>query len=119
VLLLFNAQNKEWEFAKGKLEPGEALIQAARRELAEETGLRRVTIRPRWRRLIRYRFTLPRIGPVHKTVHYYLAVTRDRVKISTEHRTYRWATWAQAERLLRHRNYRNVLDQVQKTLRIG
>ncbi len=38
-LLLRNARHRTWGFPKGHLEPGESAEGAARRELAEETGI--------------------------------------------------------------------------------
>jgi 8-oxo-dGTP pyrophosphatase MutT (NUDIX family) len=118
ILLIYSADRDDWEFAKGKLEPHETTLMAARRELAEETGLKNIVIRPDWHHSIRYRFSLPKIGLVYKTVKYYLATSRDRVKLSSEHQTYRWVTWSEARLLLRHRNYQNMLNKVAKTLNI-
>ena len=42
--LLVQHQAGHWGFPKGHLEPGETPVQAAGRELAEETGLRRVKL---------------------------------------------------------------------------
>ncbi|MFA6197537.1 MAG: NUDIX domain-containing protein [Patescibacteria group bacterium] len=119
VLVIRPMKRKDWEFAKGKLEPKESHIDAARRELNEETSIRNVKIRPHWRQNIEYRFALPHIGLVHKTVTYYLATTRDRVRLSSEHGEYRWATWSEARSLLRHRNYQDILTKVENTLRIA
>ena len=38
VLLVHRPRYDDWSFPKGKLEPGESFIDAARREVAEETG---------------------------------------------------------------------------------
>jgi 8-oxo-dGTP diphosphatase len=40
VLLGFNVSRQQWELPGGSLEPGESAHEAARRELAEETGIR-------------------------------------------------------------------------------
>lgn len=40
VLLVHRSVHDDWSLPKGKLDPGESLKQAARREVEEETGLR-------------------------------------------------------------------------------
>ena len=39
VLLIHRPKYDDWSFPKGKLDPGEHLVTAAVREVAEETGL--------------------------------------------------------------------------------
>ncbi|MPY92076.1 MAG: NUDIX domain-containing protein [Acidimicrobiia bacterium] len=39
VLLVHRPRRQDWSFPKGKLDPGESFEEAARREVAEETGL--------------------------------------------------------------------------------
>lgn len=40
VLCVHRPRHEDWSFPKGKLDPGESWEEAARREVAEETGLR-------------------------------------------------------------------------------
>jgi 8-oxo-dGTP diphosphatase len=40
LLVVHRPKYRDWTFAKGKLEPGEGLLDAAVREVEEETGLR-------------------------------------------------------------------------------
>ncbi|MFC4563334.1 NUDIX domain-containing protein [Nocardiopsis mangrovi] len=40
VLLVFDRARRQWELPGGRIEPGEAAADAARRELAEESGAR-------------------------------------------------------------------------------
>jgi 8-oxo-dGTP pyrophosphatase MutT (NUDIX family) len=55
---------------KGKMESGETVKETALREIREETGITGRIIKPL--DVIRYQYHLPRVGLVHKEVHYYL-----------------------------------------------
>lgn len=55
---------------KGKMEPGETVEQTALREIREETGISGRIIEPL--EIIRYQFTHPEAGLIHKEVHYFL-----------------------------------------------
>ena len=108
---------KNWDFPKGMVEPGESELNAARREVEEETGLAG----------LEYPFgeefkeTLPYSG--NKVARYYLAET-DAEKIELpvspelgrpEHHEFRWVSLDEAEDLLPPR-LAPVLDWVKKTL---
>ncbi len=115
VFLLLLSAHGPWEFPKGKLEPGETLLQAAIRELSEETGLTGVDIVPGFTRQITYHFR-GRGGPnrgrlVNKTVHYVLAhdPTASAVRISREHRQFAFLPFAAALTRLTHAGPRAVL----------
>jgi len=108
---------KNWDFPKGRVEPGEEPIDAAKREATEETGLTQFEF------LFGeiYRETLPYAGG--KVARYYLAETPEefvRLPISEalgrpEHHEYRWVSFDEAEDLLPPR-LALVLDWVRETL---
>jgi 8-oxo-(d)GTP phosphatase len=72
VLLVHRPTYDDWSLPKGKLQPGEHVLQAAVREVAEETGLR-VTL---GRRLARVRYL---VSGVPKRVDYWVATPEERV----------------------------------------
>ena len=93
---------RNWDFPKGLVEPGEAPLAAARREVQEEAGLSDLEFR--WGET--YFETEPYAGG--KTARYYLALSPSpdvTLGISAElgrpeHHEYRWVTHAEAARLL-------------------
>ncbi len=55
-LLIKNRSGGHWGFPKGRLEPGEDELEAARREVAEEVGIPRPEIVPGFTHVLSYRF---------------------------------------------------------------
>jgi len=108
---------KNWDFPKGRVEPGEEPLDAAKREATEETGLTQFEFP--FGDI--YRETLPYAGG--KVARYYLAETSEeivRLPIShalgrPEHHEYRWVSFDEAEDLLPPR-LALVLDWVRETL---
>ncbi|NIR95764.1 MAG: NUDIX domain-containing protein [Gammaproteobacteria bacterium] len=100
-ILLLRAYNY-WDFPKGVVEPGETPLEAAHREVAEETGIEQL-VQP-WGEL--YRETAP-YGK-GKVARYYLAITtQTSITLSInpelgrpEHHEYRWATPEEARELI-------------------
>mgnify|MGYP001202493323 CR=1 FL=1 len=116
VLLIRDAHNN-WGFPKGHVERGEAIADAAVREVREETGLERLDMVAAvstidWR--FRFRGRL-----IHKTCHFFAIVTPD-VRTKPQRRegitACRWVTLAQGERLLTHDNARDVLVAARDTI---
>jgi 8-oxo-dGTP pyrophosphatase MutT (NUDIX family) len=108
--LLLN-YGRHWDFAKGHVEGDETELEAAVRELREETGIRDVTAVPGFRQEIVYFFRSARKGLIRKTVTFFLAeVSKADVILSEEHVGYEFlpydlavkrVTFAAAKELLR------------------
>jgi len=117
--LLLQHLEGHWGFPKGHVEGEEDLRGAARRELREETGIASITIVGDFRGEIEYEFE--RGGePVHKRVIYFLGETeQDEVKLSPEHRAYRWLDYRRALEQLTYENSRELLRQAEHFLDEG
>jgi bis(5'-nucleosidyl)-tetraphosphatase len=101
---------RNWDFPKGLIEPGESPLDAARREVAEETSL---TVAFPWGD--DFRETEPYAGG--KVARFYLAAAGDGDVVLAvspalgrpEHHEFRWATYEQARALLPPR-LQSILD---------
>jgi 8-oxo-dGTP pyrophosphatase MutT (NUDIX family) len=102
VRLLVLRAYKNWDFPKGEVDPGEEQLEAAKREITEETGLGELEF-PFGDE---HRETLPYSG--NKVARYYLAETTEHdieLPVSPElgrpeHHEYRWVGFDEAEDLL-------------------
>jgi 8-oxo-dGTP pyrophosphatase MutT (NUDIX family) len=109
IRLLVLRAYKNWDFPKGMVEPGEDDLAAAKREVAEETGLAEVD----YPFGDEFKETLPYAG--RKVARYYLARTdAEKIELS-EHHEYRWVTFDEAEELLPPR-LAVVLEWAKKTI---
>ncbi|MFA4953918.1 MAG: NUDIX domain-containing protein [Patescibacteria group bacterium] len=89
ILLLRDTRFPEWYFAKGHVEPGEALEQAALREVSEEAGLHQLKIHYL---LGSYERFVEKANEL-KTIHYFLMSPTQEETPSTpdnEHVELRW-----------------------------
>lgn len=117
VRLLVLRAYQNWDFPKGLLEPGESELDAARRECAEETGLKALEF-PFGEA---HQDTLPYSGG--KVARYFLAETEEseaELPVSAElgrpeHHEWRWVSFEEAEDLLPPR-LAVVLDWARRTL---
>lgn len=106
-----------WEFPKGGVDRGESLLEAALRELEEETGFTPTDIRlvDGFERAERYRFTINSDeGPslVHKRVTYFLAeAAHQEVRLSSsEASRHEWLLLPDALRRVRYPERRRLLE---------
>jgi bis(5'-nucleosidyl)-tetraphosphatase len=105
-----------WEFPKGGVDEGETVMQAAMRELYEETGISEaeVVLIPEFQRTEDYRFTSGRSDSrslIHKQVTYFLAETaKSEIVLSADESSeYAWLNLADATKRLRYKERRQLL----------
>lgn len=124
--LLLKHSEKYWNFPKGQIEKGESDIEAARREIEEETGLKNLRIISGFKAFEKYfyrgskKYSEKEEGKtIMKIVVFYLAESKTRdVKISHEHQGYEWLDLESAlERLKRYKGSRDILKRADNFLK--
>jgi 8-oxo-dGTP pyrophosphatase MutT (NUDIX family) len=101
---------RHWDFPKGHVHPGEDDLAAARRELAEETGLTDARVIPGFQHEIVYFFRDRRKGLIRKTVVFFLAQLSARdVVLSHEHVGFDFLPFSQAVKRVTYASAREVL----------
>jgi 8-oxo-dGTP pyrophosphatase MutT (NUDIX family) len=112
LLVLHEHAEDRWCFPKGHVEPGETLLDAARRELAEETGLNDAVLSSEVGE-VHYRFYQPkRDRNVVKTVVYFAGRSRTRdVTLESGFDGYAWLSTREAQRRVAHETDRDILRQ--------
>jgi bis(5'-nucleosidyl)-tetraphosphatase len=112
--LLLHYTSGHWDFPKGNVERGETEIEAARREILEETGIADVRFVEGFTQTIFYNYR--RDGQlVQKKVSFYLAHTSTLdITLSNEHQDFRWLDYNSALATLTYKSARDVLISVNK-----
>jgi 8-oxo-dGTP pyrophosphatase MutT (NUDIX family) len=93
-----------WDLVKGHVEPNESSLEAAYRELKEETGLT-VEIYEGFKEDIDYIFTKEEELVAKKVTYFIGKATSPEVTLSYEHAGYVWLPYAEA---LAHLTYKNA-----------
>ncbi len=108
-VLLLHYLSGHWEFPKGNIEIDETEMQAATRELKEETGIEIFTIVPGFRHVLNYKYT-KKSALISKQVTLFLASTDvNKVEISHEHIGYQWMEINAAVNQLTYSNAKTAL----------
>lgn len=114
--LLLHYPNGHWDFAKGHVEQGEGQMEAALRELQEETGIRRVQLHEGFRHVFDYWY-YRETGRSHKEVTFFLGRAPNRkVTLSHEHRGYVWLPYKEALGQITYSNAKQLLARVEQFL---
>lgn len=111
-----------WGFVKGNIEAGEDEKKAAKRELKEETGIEKFKLADSFMERIDY-FYKKDGKTIYKENVFFLVLTEDEdVRISEEHKSYKWCDYEEAYKLVKFKNSREVLEKanehITKELRI-
>jgi bis(5'-nucleosidyl)-tetraphosphatase len=111
MILLLHYGNGHWDFPKGNIEVNETQIQAAVRELEEETGINRFRLVPGFKETLVYNYK-KKSAQVAKTVTFYLGITTiSKVVLSSEHIGYVWLTYQESVKILTYDNAKKLLTQ--------
>jgi len=114
-LLLYHGHNY-WNFPKGKIEKDENAIITALREVYEETGLKRSSLKFKkgFKTSERYMFRAKEDkSKIFKIVTFYLAETSEPIiKVSKEHLGYGWFSLSESIRVLYR--YKNTAEIIKK-----
>lgn len=118
VLLILHREGNHWGFPKGKANSGETPLDAATRELKEETGLIVSDIlRPR-AFTEQYQFRRKK-QLITKTVQYFPALVQGELHLQEEEiREAKWLTIPDALKQLTFREARHILQEVLRHLNI-
>lgn len=101
-----------WDLPKGKVEAGESLMEAAHREVKEETGLE-VEPYPHFSENISYYFRNQERELVDKSVTFFVGETKkEEIRLSPEHLDYAWLDINSALKQLTYNNARHLLSMV-------
>lgn len=116
IYLILHYPRGHWDLPKGKLEKDETNMQAAIREVKEETGLE-VTIIPGFEQSLSYMFKDQEGHLVQKTVTFFVgkSSTTD-VSLSHEHINYQWLSLRDALKQVTYVNARQLLSMADQFL---
>ena len=108
-VLLLHYRSGHWDFPKGNIETNETEMQAATRELREETDITKFRLMPNFRTTLSYKYT-KKSKLISKQVILFLASTKVKnVKISKEHIGYKWTESDSSVDQLTYSNAKNAL----------
>lgn len=108
-VLLLHYRSGHWDFPKGNIETNESEMQAATRELREETDITKFRLIPNFRYTLSYKYT-KKSKLISKQVILFLASTKvKKVKISNEHIGYKWTESDSSVDQLTYSNAKNAL----------
>jgi 8-oxo-dGTP pyrophosphatase MutT (NUDIX family) len=121
-LLVYSVKNKEWSFPKGHIEKNETELEAAKREIFEETGIKNLKFIDGFKFTDSYltKGVLPETKgeTVTKNVIYYLCYTDSNCvnPDNNEISNCKWFDFSQALKILKFENQHNLLKQAKSFL---
>jgi 8-oxo-dGTP pyrophosphatase MutT (NUDIX family) len=108
---------KHWDYAKGHVDENESDLEAALRELAEETGITSVELVPGFLREIVYFYRHPRRGLIRKEVIFFLGRAESKeVALSHEHVGHEFLPFEDAVKRVTYATARQLLRDAHEHL---
>lgn len=122
--LLMYHQGEYWNFPKGHVEEGESELEAALRELAEETEITKIKVIDDFREQTQFIFKEKhgsKAGElIRKDLVMYLAEVSPQTnpKISKEHNGFAWLTLPVARKYLKFKNLKEILNEAEERIKL-
>jgi len=105
-----------WGLAKGHQEKNEKILNTAKREVKEETGLELKKIDPNFKKEEKYFFKKGK-DLIFKKVIYFLAPSPSlKINLSNEHLDYKWASLEEAKKIIKFKNLKKILEHAENYL---
>lgn len=119
--LLLHYESGHWDFPRGHVERGETEQETARREIQEETGIKKINFIPGFRFAVSW-FYRKKVGKKtlmsNKIAVLFLAETKvHQVKISDEHIGYKWLDFDKAISELTFLKSQKILEKANEFLK--
>jgi len=115
-IIIVNQRGDSWSLPKGHVEPGENLIEAAIREIYEETGLKNIKYVREFAKYQRYRIGIDGHDDISelKTIHMFLFETNDNdiKSIDPDITEVRWVDKKEAPGFLTHPKDKEFLSTI-------
>ena len=115
--LLLHYESGHWDFVKGHVEKGESEKETLFREAGEEAGLTDLKIIEGFKEKIKY-FFKANGKLISKEVVFYLAETKtEEIRLSFEHKAFKWLPYADAHKLVTYKNAKEILKKADEFLK--
>lgn len=103
--------SNHWGFVKGNIEAKEDEISTAKRELKEETGITKFKLLDKFKEKINYYYKKDGKTVYKEDVFFLILTENEEVKISEEHKSYKWCDYEEAYKLVNFKNTKEILKK--------
>ena len=115
--LLLHYEAKHWDFPKGHIEEKETEIDALKREVEEETGIKGIELVKGFKEKISYYFKQNEEFIIKEVVFYLAKTETEEIKLSFEHIGSAWLSYENAIKKLTFKNAKDLLEKANKFLK--
>lgn len=119
IFLLLKYPNY-WGFSKGIIEKNETPLEAAKRELEEETNIKNFNLIPSFKYEQEWFYRRDK-NIIHKKAIFFLAETTEeeaqKIKISSEHEDFSWISYNDATKKIKLKNNQEMLKKAYEFIR--